>query len=458
MLVEKVATPWTLDGLASAYRQAWRTVLGGEPSGAAVALLAAQSTIECGHGGRYAHCNNPSNLMLGGINAPHFISRAPECFPANAIPGGWTVVSSQVACAPGHVAAVPTTGSKFRAYSSLTEGCIDKLRRLVAQWPDAVVALQAAVSADDAHAFVAGLYPPGDLNDYATAGAVGYAASIHSIARSFLEQWKPKMMIEAHLPTVSAGRRNADARAYRLNDPPHPEYDGTPESVLRCVVWLGVERHERWQKTATSTFCNILAHDLCGLMGAYIPRVWWNGQALAELAAGRTPTAVYQRTVREMSANDLCRWLVKHGPAFGWRYAATLDEAQTEANAGKAVIVCARRNVESQSGHISVVIPESDRCRAKRDAYGRVVLPVQCQAGSTNIEMGYLPTAWWRGTEMVEHIVMVHGAIEDDPDTLPDSPSGKSSQKLAAVNAPIVEVPNALDFVRTLADPEEPST
>lgn len=40
----------------------------------------------------------------------------------------------------------------------------------------------------------------------------------------------------------------------------------------------------------------------------------------------------------------------------------------------------------------------------------------------------------------------------DEEVTQPGAPTSKSSQRLRAVAAPIIEVPNALDFVRTLAD------
>jgi len=443
-LVDRVLTPWTVPELRDAYRIAWRIVVGGEASDAAIACLSGQGALECKRGEACSN-NNVGNVMaLGEYVGEYFTLRAPECGDPNALPAGSTVLdASQIACAADRVAYLSGKASRFRSYPTLLAGCIDKLRRFVAQWPDAIAALRSAVDETVAYAFVSGL-APADGDHYFTADPAVYAASIHSLASEFLRDMRaPKVtMIEAHLPTnMTATRRNINARAYRLRELDLPTHDGTAESTLRIITWLGVERHERWRPGNGVTCCNIYAHDLCALLGGYVPRVWWLPAALAEMRTGQSPTVRYAATVGELSANGLFHWLAKFASDFGWRRADTLDEAQAAANDGHAVVICARRTVEAQPGHISVVVPESDRCCARRDAHGRVLQPVQSQAGGTNVEIGVLGGPWWRGTEMAEWGVWVHDPAHDTdrvpapssgPPTEPQTPTSKSSQNIPA--------------------------
>lgn len=259
----------------------------------------------------------------------------------------------------------------------------------------------------------------------------------------------------AHLPLVSASRQNSAARAYRLNENGAPEHDGSPESTLRIIEWLGVERHARWLPGGGVTCCNILAHDLTGILGAFIPRVWWLPNALARIAAGEEVAPVYAVTVGELSANALYAWLEKWSHHYGWQRTDSLDEAQDAANDGRAVVICAPNRNPVASGHISCVAPESSRCRAIRDALGRVVVPVQSQAGGRNVELGTKPHpgAWWLSPTFQVYGFWVHTpavsqrdtwpapAPSDPPDTVPSTPPAKrrSSERIQAVDAPIIE-------------------
>lgn len=66
--------------------------------------------------------------------------------------------------------------------------------------------------------------------------------------------------------------------------------------------------------------------------------------------------------------------------------------------------------------------------------------------------------SWINGAaDQVMAKLVARRASSEEPDTIPDSPTGKSSQSMRAVHVP-TETPQAVDFVRTLADPEEPST
>lgn len=251
-------------------------------------------------------------------------------------------------------------------------------------------------------------------------------------------------MKPAHLAPVGLvnPRTSTTGRAYPLREADMPAHDGSPESTLAIIRWLGVERGPRWDRTkpGNSTYCNVYAHDLCGLLGAYVPRVWWFAPTTSDAA-----TAVYDKTVGEQSANALYRWLEAYSQHFGWRRTTSLDDAQQAANVGRAVVICARRTIEAASGHISVVAPESARCEAVRAA-GKVVLPVQSQAGWKNVELGTIH-AWWRGAEFVAWGIWIHDpnradtepapSGSDPPDTIPQTPTSRSSQRLKAVREPL---------------------
>lgn len=202
--------------------------------------------------------------------------------------------------------------------------------------------------------------------------------------------------------------------AYPLNEPGQPKRQGSGPEALRAelgkiVQWLDVgnAKHLRYQPTK-ATFCNIYAYDFCHLAGAYLPRVWWTGAAIQRLARGETVEAAYDSTVDEQRANDLFRWLRDFGPQFGWRRTGTLTKLQSEVNGGAVGIIVARRTMEAASGHIVVVVPETDQHRAKRNGAGEVLAPLQSQAGRKNFRYGNGRPAWWAGAEMAEHAFWIH--------------------------------------------------
>jgi hypothetical protein len=193
--VPRVRTPWTRVELLTAYAQAWRNLLGGEPTHAALAILHGQAALENAHGAScYNH--NTGNVMGSSPSSRSFyLLRAPECGTPGKLPAGAVeLASSHVVCAPGKVPYLPAKESHFRAYDTLEEGCTDKLARLAAQWPSALRALVAAVSAADARRFVHGLYYTTNddgidiaIPKYATAAESSYGGIVQSIAEDSLE-------------------------------------------------------------------------------------------------------------------------------------------------------------------------------------------------------------------------------------------------------------------------------
>jgi hypothetical protein len=218
-------------------------------------------------------------------------------------------------------------------------------------------------------------------------------------------------------PTSSPGstKRTTPATAKSLDEPNPPRRQGaTPEELrdeLNAIVdYLVVDKpsHVRYQPHDGLTFCNIYAHDYCHLAGVYLPRVWWSGSAIARLASGENVEPRLGQTIDEQRANDLFRWLRDFGPRFGWRQTSTPTKLQTEANAGAVALIVARRVIEGKSGHITLVVPESIDARAKRDASGEVIAPLQSQAGARNFARGTGALNWWKGEQFADSAFWIH--------------------------------------------------
>jgi hypothetical protein len=229
----------------------------------------------------------------------------------------------------------------------------------------------------------------------------GYVASRFLVENDRFEESEPAEGVrEVHLrenrPEV---RPDVDGkRAFPLGAPDRPTRNpsGAREEKLAAlhaiVDWLDVETNARYLPGGSRTFCNIYAHDYCYLASVFLPRVWWNGRALARLQAGAPVSPTYGETVRELSANSLFDWLHEWGTEFGWRRVFDLDALQEAANDGGVGVIVAQRHDRNASGHIAVVVPENDEHAAIRSE-GRVTRPLQSQAGTNNHR--YNTLHWW---------------------------------------------------------------
>ena len=209
--------------------------------------------------------------------------------------------------------------------------------------------------------------------------------------------------------------RRSPATAFSLNEPDQPARAGTTPDALReeiagIIDYLNVEKtsHARYQPADGRTFCNIYAHDFCTLAGAFLPRVWWTGDAIERLARGETVDPKLGATIDEQRANDLFRWLRSFGLRFGWRQTSTLTKLQTEASIGAIGLVVARRVEDGRPGHITVVIPETGEFRAKRDSGGDVIAPLQSQAGASNFARGTGALNWWKKETFADSAFWLH--------------------------------------------------
>ncbi|NQX00678.1 SH3 domain-containing protein, partial [bacterium] len=210
-------------------------------------------------------------------------------------------------------------------------------------------------------------------------------------------------------------RRTDPAGARSLNESGAPDRRGESapqriEELAKIIGWLDVENplHQRYLPGSGKTFCNIYAHDYCHLAGVYLPRVWWSGSALVRIGAGEDVPPLIGNTIEEQRANDLFRWLKGFGTSFGWREAATLNELQATANLGAVCLIIARRKEDGKSGHVVVVVAESHFDRAVRDTLGKVVNPLQSQAGTRNFNCAKGPREWWRGTRFADSAFWMH--------------------------------------------------
>jgi hypothetical protein len=210
-------------------------------------------------------------------------------------------------------------------------------------------------------------------------------------------------------------RRTEFANALSLNEASRPSRTGTtPEALrdeLRTIIdYLAVDKasHGRYQPRSGFTFCNIYAHDYCMLAGAYLPRVWWSQDAIERLTRGEAVEPRLGATIHEQRANDLFRWLQSFGLRFGWRQTGTLSKLQAEASLGAVALVIARRKLEGKSGHVALVVPEAEEFRARRDAAGEVIAPLQSQAGARNFRFGTGTANWWNGEQFAESAFWIH--------------------------------------------------
>ena len=220
-----------------------------------------------------------------------------------------------------------------------------------------------------------------------------------------------------YMPRVagSVTRRTQIAGAHSLNDAGQPRRVGTSPDALRAELeaiadWLAVDKasHVRYQPRGRATFCNVYAHDYCHLAGVYLPRVWWTPAAIEALAQGLLVEPKLGKTIDEQRANDLFRWLRDFGLRFGWRRTSTLTKLQVEVNQGAVGLVVARRVNDGLSGHVAMVVPETNDHRARWNADGEVVAPLQSQAGATNFRYGRGKTDWWKGPQFADSAFWLH--------------------------------------------------
>jgi len=117
---------------------------------------------------------------------------------------------------------------------------------------------------------------------------------------------------------------------------------------------------------------------------------------------------LYADTIDEQRANDLFRWLRDFGMSFGWRQTGTLTKLQDEVNFGAIGLIIAQRKVDGLSGHVVMVVPETTEEKARRNAGGEVIAPLQSQAGATNFRYGTGKLDWWKDERFSNSAFWIH--------------------------------------------------
>ncbi len=181
---------------------------------------------------------------------------------------------------------------------------------------------------------------------------------------------------------------------------------------------LDVENNDKYKPGKGKTFCNVYAYDVVTALGGYLPRVWWNAAALAKIQNGEPVTAVYGDTVHEMTANMINDWIREYGDDFGWRAESNMETAQSEANSGKIAIILASNVVATKSGHVAVILAETDQLSANGDK------PLISQAGATNVEAGAASSKWWENSNHKDGSAWIFEGPLDSPIMTPEQVGG----------------------------------
>lgn len=219
--------------------------------------------------------------------------------------------------------------------------------------------------------------------------------------------------VHYHENDPASRRASTGKRAQPLGEPGRPTRDGVAPEAQRVqqlgqiVNWLDSPGSARYLRDQV-TYCNVYAADFCYLAGLYLPRTWWTDSALMRIATGEALTAAYGSTIREMRADDLHAWLIEFGSSFGWQRVFDATALQAAANGGGVGVVCADRDAAGKPGHITIVVPETEAHKAKRDADGNVRLPLQSQAGAVNYRYSTGDRAWWLDPMFRSYVFFVH--------------------------------------------------
>lgn len=184
------------------------------------------------------------------------------------------------------------------------------------------------------------------------------------------------------------------------------------------IAVLDVENNSLYTP-GTSTYCNIYAYDFVTAMGAYLPRVWWYDSAIRRIQAGETVQPRYGETIHEMNANALNAWMPEYGVTYGWRQETDMGTAQTEANTGKIVVILAANRVASRSGHIAVLLSETEQEQQEASD-----MPLISQAGRNNHERSRASSRWWEDNNHENGAAWIYEGGVNSPLMTPEQVGG----------------------------------
>lgn len=110
----------------------------------------------------------------------------------------------------------------------------------------------------------------------------------------------------------------------------------SPGALRAVLAQFDVAKNPRYQRTPTSTFCNIFAWDATRALGCEIPH--W-----------------VESPRHELNVNATVEWLEIVGPEAGWKELDKLD-ATLCASTGRPTVAI-WKNPTGKSGHIAMLLP-----------------------------------------------------------------------------------------------------
>jgi hypothetical protein len=181
------------------------------------------------------------------------------------------------------------------------------------------------------------------------------------------------------------------------------------ESIHRLIDKLDVETNNRYQRTVEDTYCNVYSYDYCYFSKVYVPTVWWTDESLEKILQGQEVETVFEQTVDRIYSSAIHDWFLEWGASFGWERMFTADEIQNKVNANGGIgIICAKRKEKGLSGHIVPVVPETDSNKAYREN-GKVLYPLQSQAGKLNYNyFSEVRKDWWNDELYSSYVFYYH--------------------------------------------------
>ncbi|OXG04165.1 hypothetical protein BC749_102850 [Flavobacterium araucananum] len=181
------------------------------------------------------------------------------------------------------------------------------------------------------------------------------------------------------------------------------------QSIAQLIDKLDVETNIRYQRTVEDTYCNVYSYDYCYFSKVYLPTVWWTDEALKKILKGQEVEAVFEQTVDRIYSSAIHDWFLEWGASFGWKRMFTTDEIQNAVNTNGGIgIICAKRKEKGLSGHIVPVVPENSLHKAYREN-GKVVYPLQSQAGKLNYNyFSEVRKDWWNDALYSSYVFYYH--------------------------------------------------
>lgn len=219
------------------------------------------------------------------------------------------------------------------------------------------------------------------------------------------------------------------------------------------LATLDVENNALYSPGGGKTYCNIYAYDVVTALGGYLPRVWWSDNAIERIRNGESVQPKYDDTIFEMNANALTAWMPEHGVSYGWRRASDMSNAQEEANSGKVVIILAANVNPRRSGHVAVILAETDQFQAGED------MPLISQAGSRNVAHAPASSAWWENDSHTNGAAWIYeGSVNSpilSPEQLGGTQVGEQGESEHAPELAPGESLTARNFMQSLATLED---